>query len=244
MAEPTELFLSRLLLNARNRLVQANLADCHRLHRTLMSGFPLMPATEPARAELGVLYRPELDPRSGVVTVLVQSRQRPDWSALPGRDDGSHAFLAAPFSLEFDLKPLSSLSGAIAPGQRLRFRLRANPTKRIAVPRAPAPQNKLAGKRVGLLREEDQLAWLERKITAAGAQLLAARTSRDPLAGGSQRGRKEDDRRGTEHAMRFQVVVFDGELLVTDPQLLWASVGAGIGSGKAYGFGLLSLGRG
>jgi CRISPR system Cascade subunit CasE len=41
-----------------------------------------------------------------------------------------------------------------------------------------------------------------------------------------------------------QAVTFDGLLRVTDPEALLAALAGGIGSGKGFGFGLLSLARG
>ncbi len=70
--------LSRLILNPRSRPVQRDLADPYQLHRTVMSGFPAtLPNTE------RVLYRLDEDPRAGRLSLLVQSQEPPDWSALP-----------------------------------------------------------------------------------------------------------------------------------------------------------------
>jgi CRISPR system Cascade subunit CasE len=38
-------------------------------------------------------------------------------------------------------------------------------------------------------------------------------------------------------------VLFNGTLAVTDPERFRAALATGIGSGKAYGFGLLSVAR-
>jgi CRISPR system Cascade subunit CasE len=51
------------------------------------------------------------------------------------------------------------------------------------------------------------------------------------------------DRNGKPgHAGEFLAVRFEGVLAVTDPEVFRATVAAGIGSGKAFGFGLLSVG--
>jgi CRISPR system Cascade subunit CasE len=41
--------------------------------------------------------------------------------------------------------------------------------------------------------------------------------------------------------MTFGSVLFEGRLAITDTEQFRATLAAGIGSGKAYGFGLLSV---
>jgi len=111
----------------------------------------------------------------------------------------------------------------LAVGQVLAFRLRANPTV------------KRDGKRRGLVQEEDQRAWLERKAADGGFRVLSARITRE----GAVRGKV---RRGDEkHNLLLLAVRFDGLLQVADPERLVATVRRGVGSGKGFGFGLLSL---
>src|SRR5581483_7099032 len=77
------------MLNAHSRDVRRDLVDCHQLHRTIMRGFTDLPAdpsaSRDARARLGVLFRLEQHPRTGMPSLLVQSVVEPDWRRLPGR---------------------------------------------------------------------------------------------------------------------------------------------------------------
>jgi CRISPR system Cascade subunit CasE len=118
-------------------------------------------------------------------------------------------------------------------GQQLAFRLRANPTRRLSA----GKNNK--GKRVGIYEEEAQLDWLVRKGEQHGFRLLQANVSRD---GKLQQAKAVTDQNGI-HDLKLFGVQFDGILQVADPAVLVQAVGAGIGSGKAFGFGLLSLAR-
>ena len=108
----------------------------------------------------------------------------------------------------------------------------------------------MTGKRVGLVREEDQIAWLERKGRTGGFALpYAGRAgrvveNRQPLAvevrtAGKQIGRKRDHTQA--HTMTHLSVVFDGLLRITDAEAFRETLLRGIGSAKAYGFGLLSI---
>lgn len=116
---------------------------------------------------------------------------------------------------DLDLDPL------LVPGQVLRFRLNANPT----VTRE--------GKRHGLVDEDAQLGWLARQGERLGFDLDGA------LRFGSDWIRA---RKGNGHISLLQAS-FEGCLRVRDAERLGVAVRNGIGPGKAFGCGLLSLGR-
>jgi CRISPR system Cascade subunit CasE len=121
-----------------------------------------------------------------------------------------------------------------------RFSLLANPTKKIVDPskaKVIRPDGRLErnknSKRVPLIRREDLLAWLGRKAEAGGfaVQLDAVRTI--------PRGREyffKPGARGVHYATEFQ-----GALQVTDAARFRETFARGIGSAKAFGFGLLVL---
>ena len=194
------MYLSKLVLNSRNRLVQRDLSDIQKMHETIMRAFT---AIEPGR----VLYR--LEPREDGVQVIVQSRNVPVWSLVE-----SDYFLQEPAYKMVELK--------VGAGQKLRFRLRANPTV------------KAGGKREGILQEEEQLSWLERKGSTNGFEIIDAHTH-------GQRMEYGKGRNGNE--LRLFCTTFDGILSVADPDKVIDAVKNGIGSGKGFGNGLLSLAR-
>ena len=92
------------------------------------------------------------------------------------------------------------------------------------------------GIRLGLVHEEDQRAWLERKGQQHGFRVLRLAVAPEGMQVGHQPVRQEQPRRLAHVAVRFE-----GLLQVTDPALLSEAVRAGIGSAKSFGFGLLSL---
>lgn len=235
MSDSSAVFLSELVLNPGNSDVQRGIENCHVFHQTVMRGFPAIASGEP-RKEFDVLYRPELDGRSGALVVLVQSILEPNWTPLRAGDWG--AILRSDAG-ESQVKRVDPLYRRLASGERLRFRLRANPTKRLIRKLSDGSDNKGGGKRVQLYEEAEQLAWLARKAESGGFRIDSAQVHPDRLGGKQQvgwRGRRE---RGREIAL--DAVIFDGELTVTDPALLQQTLVTGIGSGKAYGFGLLSV---
>lgn len=251
-------YLSRLILDPRSRDARRDLADCQALHHRVMAAFPAAEDGSRAREQLGVLYRAEEHPRTGVVQILVQSAHEPDWSRLPAgylADTRGEADNPA-------CRPVDDAWAAIVDGMPLVFRLRANPTKRIN--KKTNPDDKLKGKRVELQTEAEWLDWLERKAGDAGFELLSVTATAD---GAEQRERIEEifgfgpagerperivDTRaspGTKvHGGRretgrltFGAVLFEGRLRVTDADRFREGLATGIGPAKAYGFGLLSI---
>lgn len=240
------MYLSRLMLNPRVRAVRRDLADCQALHRTVMSLFGTTQGEE-ARARLGLLHRLETNPRTGQVSLLLQSAAPPDFDALPP------GYLAemGPDAPAASCKDVDAAYAALGLGRRLRFCLLANPTKKVDTHSGPDGQRR-NGRRLPLRGEDAHLAWLARKGVEGGFRLLQVKASpssperesipsaralpagellgRHPLAGGEESAR-----------LTFVPVLFEGLLEVAAPDLLRQTLGRGIGPGKAYGLGLLSL---
>lgn len=214
------IFLSRLLIDPLDPSVRRDLADCQRMHRTIMRAFPLAPGGS-ARAEFGVLYRVDRGVRPGALTLYVQSLMEPDWSRLPPgyliEAEDSHA-----------CRSLAEAYAAIVDGDRFTFRLRANVTRKIDTKSHDGQRRN--GRRVELRREDDQLAWLNRQAERSGFVVLAATARPGRVAGIHPQGR-----------LAFGSVYFLGQLQVTDCDLFRRALREGIGPAKAYGFGLLSL---
>lgn len=103
-------------------------------------------------------------------------------------------------------------------GQALAFSLLANPTI------------KRNGKRHGLHSIVKQRAWLTRKAIGGGFEIRSVGI----VQKGVIKGRTKSG-----HQLSLFAVQFDGELLVIKPDIFYASVCNGIGSGKGFGFGLL-----
>jgi len=238
------LFLSRLLLNPRSRQVRSEMAHYYEMHRTLMRAFPKATDDTQAKArdEFGVLFR--VDDLHGVTTVYVQSLIKPDWSFLAGLSDYLCADAEGPKNIMPAYQNLHS-------GQSLRFRLRANPTKRVAKRDDP-----MKGKRVELTRENEQIDWLirkglEREKGVSGGFELLMKQVKDMrgeismvprvnvFSEGKQNGRKRDAAYG--HVTTQLAVLFEGLLRVTDKNAFLETLLRGIGPGKAFGFGLLSV---
>lgn len=232
-------YLSRLILNPRDRAVRRDLADCQQLHRTILSAFPT--ADGDARERFGVLFRLEPPSRDGAqLVLLVQSGEMPEWGKLP-----AEYLLATNDDLPNPaLKSLDALYDALESGRALRFRLRANPTKKIDTKSGPDGQRR-NGRRIPVGGTEARLAWLERKASGHGFRLLSVQGQPDvasAIVGPGQRyGGWRVGEDGRVARLSFDAVTFDGSLVVTAVEPFRAALASGIGPGKAYGFGLLTV---
>ena len=208
------MYLSRLILNPRSRRTQRELAAPYEMHRAVMSGFP-----EDLGDDERILFRVDVDRHTGVPTVLVQSRRPADWSELEAAD----GHLLAPHFLGKPNPVQKQSELNVAAGQRLAFRLRANPSF------------KRDGQRLACLREEDQRAWLDRKADDSGFRVLSLLVIPEGMV------TPEKHSAEASHRMSVCSVRFDGLLVVTDSETFRDTLAAGIGPAKAFGFGLLSV---
>lgn len=220
------MLLHRIHLDPRCKEVRRDLSDPYQLHSTLCRAFS-GPSTKCREGEF--LWRLEAPADSERYPhVLVQSRAIPDWNGINVRGWLTKADPAVDLYARLKLDVLGS-------GQRFRFRLRANPS----VTRA--------GKRLGLLRVEGQEKWLERKGQQHGFSLpklasfdfsessrerVDVRVSEERMLHGEQR---------SGNGIRVFSALFDGMLIVTEPEKFRTALQTGIGHGKSLGLGLLSV---
>ena len=214
--------------------MNTNVARSYEMHRTISRAFPGSDDGGLGR----VLFRVDTDSRGGNPVILVQSEIEPDWSNL-------HAgYLVRPA----EFKPFAPV---FANGQKLRFRLRANPTKRVAA-KNERLGSVMAGKRVGLATETEQIRWLLRKGETGGFEVpgvwVRAQRSQteEPIEIPNFRvdvipeGRARNDKAGHRDGS-FVAIRFDGVLEVTNVDRFRETVFTGVGSAKGFGFGLLSV---
>jgi len=209
-------------LNIRSREVRADLIDSQRLHMRIMGMFAGV-----TRDQNRVLYR--VDGTENEPALLVQSEVLPNTQIFP------QGYLRGAGRIRDDLQePFAQITN----GQRLRFRLRANVTKKLAT------QQQNNGKRIAITDAVAQIEWLVRKGGQSGFALIPDPFAVDGYAvtvidEGRDKGlRRQGDsiNRLTHYAIRFE-----GLLEVTDSSKFYDALVHGIGSAKAYGCGLLSV---
>ena len=128
---------------------------------------------------------------------------------------------ASPVIVNFQVKEFNP---KVREGMKLRFRLRANPT---------VTRN---GKRYGLIRDESLEEWLRKKEKNLGVQFHSMSVADEGYVTGS-RGKGD-------HRLNIKTALYHGFLTIRDGGLFKKALSQGVGPGKAFGCGLLSLARG
>lgn len=202
------MYLTKLTLDLRSTQARRDLGDAYEMHRTLTRAFVPDAQSRPPR----FLWRLETasDP-SQSPTVLIQSQAGGDWSVL-NRLSGYLLRPAEAKNVE--------LSRLVRSDRRFRFRLLANPT----VSRK--------GKRLALLHQNEQTAWIERQGDRHGFSIQSLIVRPHDLLNSSREGMAP---------ICVQRVCFEGFLQVRQIAAFEQALVAGIGPAKAFGCGLLSV---
>ncbi|MFE9426466.1 type I-E CRISPR-associated protein Cas6/Cse3/CasE [Kitasatospora sp. NPDC006697] len=208
------LWLSRILPDQRHGGARKDLAAAVDMHHRLMSLFPDHIGDE-ARAALKILFRVE-DSATGP-QILLQSAQPPDADRLPA---GYGSMVT---------KPLGPLLDALQPDLPVRFRIAASPIRKPG--RTTRELYKLSA--VVPLSGAAADEWWTRQAEASGLKITTLHSVPLDAATGT---RRQDSNR-----IKHNRTQFDGTAVITDPALLRTRITDGIGKGKAYGCGLLSI---
>lgn len=206
------MFLSRI------EVAWGNVRNPYEFHRQLWRLFPREvqeTRQTPEGGRQGFLFRVEEHKPGRLVRFLVQSRYPP--TATSG--------LALLGTREFQPRPATDM--------RLAFLLTANPIKTVTdAERDSKPGKKSEKCRVPLIREEDQKAWLARKLADIAEIEVATALPHPPLY-------FHKGNRGGKLAL----VTFEGVLRVREPATFANCLENGIGPAKAFGCGLLLVRR-
>lgn len=235
-----EIYLTKMILNPLCRQVRIDLGNSQELHRRISKAFPKIEndasvekhLRKTPRNQFCLLHRLDIDRRQGTATLLVQSKIEPDWSFLP-----------ADYAEEIACKGVGGQYSKIENGMNLLFRLQANPSKRDKTKfDAEKPKQR---KRFALFCDEDRIDWLERQGERTGFRLANIKVSATQIIGNAAsvaEGKVNFRKQRDLPPVTFGSVVFEGVLRVSDAEKFRTeALEKGIGSGKAYGFGLLSV---
>lgn len=218
---------------------------------------------KPNRCHAGFLFRIE---RDGHPRILVQSAQKPDWGYafqnapyLLADESRIRQFDPAPSrekSYRFRLLANVVSSKSVAhPNGRMRTTgsgLTIHCRKRTEIPvfpepiPDPLPADPVERRQVLLARWNPWRVWLGRTARGRGFRVIDEEASpllmeavhtivRNPGKG------RTDSNQDDPTQKRYNAGLFEGVLVCTDSDLLRHAIINGIGHGKAFGFGLLSI---
>lgn len=213
------LWLTLIQPDLRHRDARRDLASAVGMHHRLMMLFPddLGPT---ARNNLGVLFRledgvgPTRSPQ-----ILLQSGERPDLNRLP-----------AGYSTTAATKDITPLLELLTNGRTVRYRIDANAVRKPGHTTRAATGAKPV---IPLIGADADDWWARQAEERSGLKLITTHST--PLT--AARGERSQDKNQIKHARTR----FEGTAVVTDHDTLRQRVTDGIGRGKSYGCGLLSL---
>lgn len=228
------MYLARGILNPRSRDVQRDLSDPAELHRTLMKLYPCNLGDCPRRVA-GVLHRVDEDRRRGEIVLFVQSHNKPDFGQLAPDYFASVAEdldrVLAGDAENPQIRSVAEERKRIVAGNRFVFRLRANTTRKIDT-KTGVDGTRRNGRRVPVRGDQARIEWLGRHAEAAGFRVTDETLRVAEIAANVTR---------RVDGIALAGTLFEGVLQVVDPGPFRSALETGIGPGKAFGFGLLSI---
>lgn len=222
------MYFSRIPINPARRGTRAFLSSPQVTHAAVMASFPpeLLEHPDPAGR---VLWR--IDQQGKQIHLYVVSPAEPDFTHIVEQ-------AGWPTTGAWATRKYGQLLDTLAVGQHWHFRLTANPVRSIKSG-SSAVESRQRGRVTGLTASE-QLDWLRRKAVDAGFV----------LAPGTAEHHEDDVRIVARNSLSFRrgsgrvslsTATFEGTLTVTDTEQLTTALTHGIGRGKGYGCGLLTL---
>lgn len=240
------LYLSRAYLNTEDSQVIHDLGDIYGLHITVSRLFPTIKNEKSFRTKYNVLYRIDANKDQEVPFLLIQSKVIPEWSQL--LKIHPHYFKRTPES-----KEMESLLNTLKEGQQCIFRLKVNPVKRPPPRKFGKGEYRGNTNRIPIQNEEALMKWLKRKGRSAGFNPIEVKNTSEgnmydikiikfPTSQIKTpfQYRKIIEKK-KEHNMVFHSVLFEGRLKIIKINEFKKALIIGIGPGKAFGFGMLSI---
>jgi CRISPR system Cascade subunit CasE len=218
------MYLSRILINPRRGHAQRYLRDPGVVHAAVLAASPTQPI--PSSPEGRVLWRIDRDnPYQPLLYALT-----------PEQFDFSHIAEEAGYPAverPFESLPYDRLVDRVTAGAEYAFRLTANPTHQGRRAQDQATQ------RFGHVTAAQQLHWLTTRSTAYGFTIPVNSVGTPDVVLCDRR--QVHFRRNGSRPVTLATATYEGRLHVTDTAVFRKALTQGIGHGKAYGCGLLTL---
>ncbi|GGX22805.1 type I-E CRISPR-associated protein Cas6/Cse3/CasE [Streptomyces noursei] len=214
-------WLTRIVPDPRSRDARRDLRGSQSaagLHRRLMSLYPDSAGPDP-RARFGVLFRVDDTPTGP--HILLQSTHEPDLTRLPGGYGQART------------RPLDMLLDALRPGLTIRYRCVASAVRKPSTTTRALYDLPAVVALKGTAADD----WWLRQADAAGLKPLSVHSQPIDAA----QAVRIPPGPGKEQRIRHARTRFEGTATIIEPDRLRTKITEGIGRGKAYGCGLLSI---
>ncbi|WP_017975262.1 type I-E CRISPR-associated protein Cas6/Cse3/CasE [Actinopolyspora halophila] len=247
-------FLSRIRINPFREQSRKLLTSPRKLHGAVLAGLPDFSGEQRVlwRLDAGGSHRPELV----VLTVGV-----PDWMHLVEQAGWPQAE-----GRHYTVRDYAPVLDGLSEGREFVFRVTANPVQNTSSPDKPGSAGeeggsagRQRGRRMGHRTAAAQRGWFLERAHRWGFEVVAASTEGaseeaveaaaegEPARGEPREVRITDRKRhsfvknGRGPKVVLTTATFEGRLRVVDRQVFAKTLVTGIGPGKAYGCGLLTL---
>lgn len=215
------MYLSRLEVNPRRSDARRLLASPQRIHAAVLAGFPESRAdATPGR----VLWR--MDPGQHDSVLYVVSPEKPDLTHLVesvGRP-----------TYGWQTRGYDGFLDRLAVDDRWAFRILANPVHSVR------GDDGARGRRLAHVTADQQTAWFLRQADRHGFTIPVGSAGEPDLC---LRSRRTVTFERAGRTVTLGTAVFEGTLEITSPNALRAALMEGIGPGKGYGCGLITLAK-
>lgn len=189
------------------------LTNVNEMHKLVMKGFPNVESAD-ARKSLHVLYEVNMTKKN--VSIIVQSDMLPDYTF-----DGAENLIK-----NVEQKDLSPVLNKIENEKVLRLEVISEPYKKVK------NLNSKNSRRHVLTNFYEKMEWFKRKLEDKGCRIIKADVKDDQLlVSGNKNGHKI-----SYHPSKYTCLV-----KVTDEDAFKEMLQNGIGSGKAYGMGMVKV---
>ena len=209
------MFLSRIELDSRKAETRRALSSPQVLHAAVEGCFE---KEQPGRK----LWR--LDKLGGRLYLLLLSPNKPDFTSFAAQ------FCA--LNIVGESKDYAVMLARLNEGQRLGFRLRANPVHSV---RSKDGSHGKRGKIYAHVTVEQQRGWLVKRAESCG--FIVREDDFDVVERGQMRFR----RKSGEKSVEIGYAIFEGILEITNVEQFTEALIQGIGRAKAYGCGLMTV---
>ncbi|RHX83882.1 type I-E CRISPR-associated protein Cas6/Cse3/CasE [Leptospira stimsonii] len=260
------MFLSQLKLDLRNRITQNWIQNPYHIHQRLWMAFGDGTIGKDFESA-PFLYQLELHTNSVPSRILVFSDVLPDWkraftdfSVLEEIPKENHikqispAFIQPDAAFRFSvtanptkkvkdyrslfIEELKDFPKNFDYSNQKLYRSGKAKLEELKKTVTKEQRENLKSKKVGIYLENDQLEWIHKKALDNGFSLLEVMIEKESDSSASKTKRSD-----LPSIPKIHTVTFSGILRITDPEKFKIAYTKGIGSGKAFGCGMLLLAR-
>lgn len=222
------MYISRMALNSVRRGAVQLIASPYRMHSAVEHSFPPADQDEEGR----ILWRLDAREDGPSIWLYVVSPRRPDFTHINEQ-------AGWPSTGTWETKDYGPVINHLEVGQRWQFRLKANPTRKVARDQGRRENPRVIGTIQGHVTVEQQMDWLLSRCEERGFRVVRDGKG-SPLLQVSGRER-QTFRHGSSGRVTLVTCVFDGALEVIDPQAFRRTLCYGMGRAKGFGCGLLTV---